>query len=107
MLYKQQVDIIIPVHNSEKYLSDCLKSIDNQEYNKINVIIINDGSIDESEKIVNSYVHSSRFNVKYFAFQEPQGVSVARNKGIDEPRQDISSQYDGKRFSFSSIYFKE
>lgn len=83
MLYKQQVDIIIPVHNSEKYLSDCLKSIDNQEYNKINVIIINDGSIDESEKIINSYVHSSRFNVKYFAFQEPQGVSVARNKGIE------------------------
>lgn len=83
MLYKQQVDIIIPVHNSEKDLSDCLKSIDNQEYNKINVIIINDGSIDESEKIINSYVHSSRFNVKYFAFQEPQGVSVARNKGIE------------------------
>lgn len=82
MLYKQQVDIIIPVHNSEKYLSDCLKSIDNQEYNKINVIIINDGSNDKSEKIINSYMHSSKFTVKYFAFQEPQGVSGARNKGI-------------------------
>lgn len=83
MLCKQQVDIIIPVHNSGKYLSDCLKSIDNQEYNKINVIIINDGSNDESEKIINSYMHSSKFNVKYFAFQKPQGVSVARNKGIE------------------------
>lgn len=83
MLCKQQVDIIVPVHNSEKYLYDCLKSIDNQKYNKINVIIINDGSSDGSEKIINAYIHSSRFVVKYFAFHKPQGVSFARNKGIE------------------------
>lgn len=83
MLCKQQVDIIIPVHNSEKYLPNCLKSIDSQEYNKINVIIINDGSSDESEKIINSYAHSSKFTVKHFAFSKAQGVSAARNKGIE------------------------
>ncbi|GGI64277.1 glycosyltransferase family A protein [Limosilactobacillus caviae] len=79
----EQVDIIIPVHNSERYLSDCLKSIESQEYGKINVIIINDGSRDGSEKIIKAYMHNSKFTVKYFAFRESKGVSFARNKGME------------------------
>ena len=43
--------IIIPVYNAEKYLNECLNSILRQEYNNYEVIMINDGSTDNSKKI--------------------------------------------------------
>ena len=52
---KELVSIIIPVYNSEKYLRDCLESIVNQTYKNIEIILINDGSKDNSIKIINEY----------------------------------------------------
>ena len=76
-----KISIIIPVYNSEKYLSKCLDSIINQTFSlkNIEVIIINDGSTDNSEKIIMRY--EKKLNIIYKK-QKNEGQSSARNKGI-------------------------
>lgn len=75
-----KVSIVIPVYNSGKYLKRCLDSAVNQTLKDIEIIIINDGSTDNSEKIIEKYLSDKR--IKYIS-QNNQGQSTARNKGID------------------------
>ncbi|MCD9508246.1 glycosyltransferase family 2 protein [Photobacterium phosphoreum] len=77
------LSIIIPVYNVELYLDECLKSVFEQVTDEVEVIIINDGSTDNSETIVKNY--QSKYKFKYLN-QENQGLSVARNNGIKESR---------------------
>lgn len=75
------ISIIVPVYNVEKYLYKCLNSILNQEFSNIEIIIIDDGSSDDSKKIIQEYeVKDGRVKAIY---QSNQGVSAARNKGIE------------------------
>ena len=50
------VSVIVPVYNSEKYLRDCIGGILLQTYKNIEIIIVNDGSLDNSVKIIDEYV---------------------------------------------------
>lgn len=77
---RAKVSVIIPVYNVEKYLSYCLDSVFNQSLKDINVICINDGSIDNSEQILKDYQakHKNLFVVN----QENKGAGYARNVGI-------------------------
>lgn len=77
---EKKVNIIIPVYNSEKYIADCIESIQNQSYNNVEVILIDDGSTDNSAKIIKKYTEKNT-NIKYF-WQENAGAPVARNFGI-------------------------
>lgn len=73
--------IIIPVYNVDKYIDKCLDSIFKQKYKNYEVIIINDGSADNSLKIIESYSNKdNRFKV---INQKNKGVSEARNAGIN------------------------
>jgi len=74
------VSLIIPVYNAEKSIECCVISILEQTYNHIEVIIVNDGSTDNSEEIIYS-MSKLNDNIKYVK-QENSGVSVARNHGI-------------------------
>ena len=51
-----KVSVIVPVYNVEKYLAKCLDSLVNQTLKSIEIIIVNDGSPDNSEKIINEYL---------------------------------------------------
>ena len=51
-----KVSVIVPVYNVEKYLGKCLKSIVTQTLKDIEIILVNDGSTDESQKIVDEYI---------------------------------------------------
>lgn len=74
---KPLVSIIVPVYNVEQYLPQCLDSIVNQTYKNIEVICVNDGSPDNSIKILEDYaLRDSRIKV---VSQKNQGVSSARN----------------------------
>lgn len=81
-LKKPVVSIIIPIYNVEKYISRCIKSILQQCYEDFEVIIIDDGSTDNSAKIIFS-LKAEDNRIKYF-YQENRGPSAARNKGICE-----------------------
>jgi glycosyltransferase involved in cell wall biosynthesis len=74
------VSIIVPVYNVEKYLGKCIDSIVNQTYKNIEVILINDGSTDNSGKICDQFAENDpRIRVLH---QSNSGVSHARNIGI-------------------------
>lgn len=73
--------VIIPVCNAEKTLSYCLESILNQTYQNFEVILINDGSKDNSQKIIEKY--KSKYPRKFRIYtQKNHGVSITRNNGI-------------------------
>lgn len=74
------VSIIIPVYNGAKYITRCLNSVKNQTYKNIEIVIVNDGSIDNTKNIIESYEFS---NFKYKVINKTnEGVSKARNEGI-------------------------
>ena len=78
---KALISIIVPIYNVEKYLRQCLDSIQNQTYQNFECLLINDGSPDNSADICREYLEKdSRF--KYFE-KENGGVSSARNLGIE------------------------
>ena len=77
---KIKVSIVIPVYNVEQYLKKCLDSAVKQTLQEIEIIAVNDGSIDNSLKILEEY--SQRDNRITIITQENQGLSGARNTGI-------------------------
>ncbi len=74
------VSIILPVYNVEKYIDTCLTSLLNQTYDKLQIIIVDDGSTDESLNIVKSY--KDKFNNIIILTQKNKGVSEARNLAL-------------------------
>lgn len=75
----QRVSVIIPTFNSEKTIVNAIKSVLNQTYVNLEIIIIDDGSTDNTSKLFNPYVYDNK--VKYF-YQDNQGQGAARNLGI-------------------------
>ena len=74
------ISVIVPVYNVERYLEECLNSIQQQSYTDIQVILVNDGSTDHSKIICERYCEEdSRF---YLLNQTNQGQSSARNVGV-------------------------
>lgn len=76
-----KISVIIPIYNVEQYLERCLDSICNQTHNDLEIILINDGSTDNSLIIAENF--SKKDSRIYVVSQKNQGVSVARNRGIE------------------------
>jgi glycosyltransferase involved in cell wall biosynthesis len=77
---KPLVSIIIPIYNAEEYMCRCLDSCSAQVYRNIEVLMVNDGSTDNSEKICQKYSQADKRFITIS--QENKGVSEARNNGI-------------------------
>ena len=75
-----KVSIVVPIYNKELYLQECLESIINQTFNDIEIICIDDGSTDNSLKMIKEYAKKDS-RIKLIP-QQNQGVSIARNNGI-------------------------
>ncbi len=75
------VSVIVPVYNAEKYLEQCLDSIVCQTLEDIEIICVNDGSTDESQKILERYAQNDK-RIK-IEEQKNQGLSCARNRGME------------------------
>lgn len=82
----EKVSIVVPVYNVEKYIEACLLSLVNQTYNNIEIIIVNDGSTDNSLMICEEY-EKKYHNIKLLSIKN-QGVSYARNLGMDNSKGD-------------------
>ena len=78
-----KVSIIVPVYNEEQYISATLDSIINQNFKDFELIVVDDGSTDNTLEIVTEKLSNSKINHKII-HQENSGVSSARNRGIKE-----------------------
>ena len=74
------ISIIIPIYNAEKYLKKCIDSLVEQTKKELEFILINDGSTDDTEKIIKSYKDK---RIKYFK-NKNQGIGKTRNFGIEK-----------------------
>lgn len=80
------VSIIVPIYNTEKYLQQCLDSIVNQSYKELDVILINDGSKDQSLLIAQDYAMKDP-RIKLID-KDNEGVAATRNVGLDNATGD-------------------
>ena len=74
-----RLSIIIPIYNVEQYIEQCLVSILNKTYKDIEIILVNDGSKDNSMKIIKKYLSDKRIKV---INKKNGGLSSARNVGL-------------------------
>ena len=81
---KTLVSIIVPVYNVEKYLEQCINSLINQTYEEIEILLINDGSKDNSGKICDEYKKKDK-RIKVF-HKENEGLGLTRNFGIERAK---------------------
>lgn len=90
----KKISVIVPVYNVEEYISDCLESIEKQtiDKNKMEIIIINDGSKDNSLKIVKKYI--KRNPDWKLIDRENRGLSRSRNEGLDIMTGDYVTFFD-------------
>lgn len=116
-----KVSVIVPVYNASQYISNTLNSILNQDFEGFEIIVIDDGSTDNSHEIIKECLDDSPIPHEII-HQENSGVSVARNKGIDKSRGDylvfidaddyvsknhLSSLYNGKTDFSLTLYARK
>ena len=82
---RKLVSLIIPIYNVEKYLPQCFESVYAQTYPNVEVILVNDGSTDNSLDICKRYANRLEWKL---INQDNQGLSAARNSGIDKATGD-------------------
>ena len=90
---KELISVIVPIYDIEKYLNKCIESIVNQSYENLEIILIDDGSTDESGKICDKWKEKDgRIKVIH---KENGGLSDARNVGIENSTGEILYFIDG------------
>ncbi|MER1954324.1 MAG: glycosyltransferase [Desemzia incerta] len=96
------ISIIVPVYNVEKYIQQCIESILNQTYKQIEVILIDDGSLDSSGVICEEYAFlDPRVTVIH---KENGGLSSARNVGLDKAKGKFIGFVDSDDWIDSRMY---
>ena len=99
-----KVSVIVPVYNTENYLSKCLDSLINQTFKDFEVIIVNDGSTDNSQEIIDKYTKKCS-NFKGY-IKENGGLSDARNYGIKKATGDYIALVDSDDYVDKSFLEK-
>jgi glycosyltransferase involved in cell wall biosynthesis len=97
-----KISVIIPVYNSERFLKKCIESIVNQSLRDIEIIFINDGSSDNSEKIIKEYACTDK-RIKY-KYQTNSGPGAARNNGITDARGEYLAFIDADDWIDKDLY---
>lgn len=94
---KKDVTIVIPVYNGEKYLNKCIDSVLNQSIDNYEILLINDGSKDNSQKIIDDYCNKYP-NIIRSINQKNKGVSKTRNFAIDNVKTEYIMFMDNDDF---------
>ena len=101
----KKISIIVPVYNVEKYLNKCLDSLVNQTLKDIEIIVVNDGTKDNSQKIIDEYVKKYPKLVKSY-IKENGGLSDARNYGIKYATGEYISFVDSDDYVDADLFEK-
>ena len=96
------ISVVIPVYNAERFLRQTLDSVLNQTHRNLEVICVNDGSVDSSKAIVDEYASKDARVVALHC--ENKGVSVARNIGVSHASGDFITFIDCDDFAMPTMY---
>ena len=99
-----KVSVIVPVYNVEKYIEKCLDSLVNQTLKEIEIIVVNDGTPDNSQKIIDKYAKKYQ-NVKSY-IKENGGLSDARNYGLKKASGEYIAFLDSDDYVSTDMYQK-
>lgn len=102
---KPKVSIIVPVYNVEKYLARCLDSLVNQTLDDIEIIVVNDGTKDNSQLIIDQYVKNYP-NKVYSFIKENGGLGDARNFGMKHAKADYIGFVDSDDYVEQAMFEK-
>lgn len=97
------VSVIVPIYNVERQLRRCLESLINQTNNNIEIILVNDGSTDNSGKIAKEYSEKYKQKIRYYE-KENGGLSDARNYGVKKARGKYISFVDSDDYVNEKLY---
>ena len=101
---KPLISIIVPVYNVEDYIEECLESLVKQTYKNLEIILIDDGSTDNSGEICDDYVLKDT-RIKCF-HQINQGVGAARNKGLEVAEGELIGFVDPDDYLIWKCFWK-
>jgi len=102
--FNPKVTVIIPVYNGEQFLRTSIESILNQTYGNFNVLVIDDGSTDNSQEIIKMY-HDPR--IKVLTNEKNQGLVFSLNRGLDCSDGDYAARMDCDDFSLPTRLEKQ
>lgn len=98
------ISVIIPCYNIEKYISKTIDSVLNQKFNNFEIILVDDGSVDNTGRILDEYLKKdNRIKVIH---KKNEGVAIARNKGLLESNGEYIYFLDGDDY-ISTSYFED
>ena len=88
----EKISVLVPIYNAEKYIEKCLDSIVNQTYENIEIVLIEDGSTDNSLEIIKEYSKQDK-RIKIISIKN-NGVADARNKALENATGDYVTFVD-------------
>ena len=100
-----KLSIIVPVYNVEKYLDKCLERILNSTYKDFELIVINDGTKDNSEQIITKYLDNEEYKDKItYISKENSGLSDTRNLGMSKAKGEYIAFVDSDDYIETTMY---
>ncbi|NJO53255.1 MAG: glycosyltransferase family 2 protein [Leptolyngbyaceae cyanobacterium RM2_2_4] len=87
------VSVVIPTYNCDRYIVQAIESVLSQTYSNSETIVVDDGSIDQTQRVLEPYFDRIRY-----VYQQNQGVSGARNRGIQEASGELVAFLDADDF---------
>ena len=99
-----EISIIIPIYNTQKYIEKCLRSLEKQTMKNFEIILVNDGSTDNTEKIVKRYINEHKnLNIIYIK-KENEGLASARNCGVTRAKGKYISFLDSDDYLDNNLF---
>lgn len=96
---QQMISVIMPTYNRQDFICEAIDSALNQTWKNLELIVVDDGSTDNTKELLNNYSYDRRFKYRY---QENQGQCVARNRGLKEAKGHFIAFLDS-----DNIWFKD
>lgn len=100
----KRISVIVAVYNTEKYIEKCIKSLLNQTYPDLEIIIVEDGSTDDSKKILKKYSDNEKIKIIYN--EKNYGLSYSRNVGLKYASGDFIGYIDSDDYIDLDYYEK-
>ena len=99
-----KVSVVVPIFNIFPYLEDCINSILEQTYDNIEIVLVDDGSTDDSGRLCEEY--SEKYENIIVVHQVNAGLGMARNTGIRNAKGDYICFVDGDDYISKDLFLK-